>query len=660
MQQAKWLEGAVDALTDHLVQISPSEWAEKYRRLPPSVTSKPGPYDYSIMPYLREIVDSLDVRCHIRELAIMKGAQTGGTVGVLENFLGYAIAHVRTAPMIFVTATQVLASVRMDQYIMPMIEQSGLLDCIQNNSTNQRKQGATANRLNIYGGGFMIMTGAESPANARSISARFAFFDEVDGFKERLGNDGDPLALFKRRTAGFEDSRKVVTVSTPTTEEKSRIWKEYKAGDQRIFEVPCLGCGEFQELRWEHYDKSGAVKGGIVWTLDDDGRVVPGSVAYACRSCGHCHKNAHKRLLLPRGRWRATAIPIHPTIRSYHISGLMSPPGFYSWESAVIDWLKAWNVVTKQPRDRELLQEFYNNVLGKPYKLGGTKLTYARVARHVRSYKFGEIPNTLARAMCGAPLAFLTCTADVQKDFIAATVYAHGPGRIGFLVARERFDGDTSDPFDQAGPWGKLKELIETRFHDGVDRRYDVKVSLVDSNYRTAEVYAFCSQFQSGVFPLRGDVRATSGPAMEFKRIKDASTSGIAAWAVNVNHYKTRLAAVLKATPEPSTEPAAVDTVCFPEDLPNDALDELTAEEFCEVTKPNGKTEWTWKRRGRNELWDLTVYAMAARDIAAFMLCREELEFETIIWGQFWEICESGGFGWAEAPPLEPEAPREV
>lgn len=653
---ADWLADEIESLTDRIERIAPSEWAETNRKLPPSVTSKPGMYQYKFMPYLRQIVDCMDVRSPVRKIVIMKGAQTGGTVGVLENALGYYISHIRTAPMIFVTATKVLAALRLDKYIMPMIAHSKLSGNIQNNSDNKRKAGATASQLSFFGGGFMVLTSAESPADLRSVSARIAYCDEVDGWPINVGNDGCPLALTMTRMKGFEDSCKALLISTPLIKETSRIKREYEAGDRRIYEVPCLGCGDFQELRWTHKDTTGKKTGGIVWESHKDGRVVPGSVRYKCRGCGHLHKNAHKSKMMPLGAWRATAIPIHPSVRSYHITGLMSPPGFYSWESAVVDWMKAWNVVTNEVRNRQLLQEFYNNVLGEPFRTGGSKLTIAMIARHVRNYKFGQVPNAFAQTMAGGKVAYLTCSADVQKDWIAACVYAHAPGRISYLVGRYRFDGDTSSPFDNMGPWGKLDELIFQKFHDGVDREYSCMATMIDSGYRTAEVYAFCGRYKFGVYPIRGDDRASSGGGKEFARIKEASVSGLDGWRINVTHYKNRINSVLKAAPFPTSEPAAVDTVSFPFDLENDALNEMIAEEFCEVEDKNGKKRWMWRRvHARNELWDLTVYALAGRDIVAYMLCREHFELDEIVWGDLWPLLEASQYGFAETPPIEQE-----
>ncbi len=651
MNPADWLWQKVDELTDRIVAVSPSELAESIRRLPPSVGPMAGPYRYKVTPYLQQIVDCFDSRSPVREVAIMKGTQTGGTVGVGENAILYWIAHKKTSPVMFVTADQALAALRMDEYITPMIEESGIAHLIQHNSSDNRKQGKTARKMSWRGGGFLLPVSANSAASLRSASIQNIVCDELDAWPLRVGRDGDPVAVVKRRTGAFSKSRKIMMISTPTTDEESRIKVEYERGDQRKYKVPCQGCGEFDEIRWSYTDSKGVQEGGIVWDTDEHGNVVAGSVRYACRHCGFCHINEHKRDMLRDGRWEATAVPSHPTIRSYHISGLMSPPDFYSWEQAVVDWLLAWDVKNKVARCKEKLQEFYNNVLGKPFKLKGTRLTLANVGRHVRSYQSGRVPNDIAEPMCGGKIGFLTLAVDVQDKFISAAVEAWGPNRLGFLVDRYVFEGETDDPFDTKGPWGRVADLIESKFPDGDGREYPITCTLVDSGHRNSEVYSFCSQFQNGgVYPIKGDSRVGEGPIKEFKAMKNASQSGVDGWIVNVNHYKMRLASVLRASPRGSNEPGLVDSVSLPDDLTNEGMKELIGEEL--ITE---KGRLVWKRRAsRNELWDLTVYNSAARDIAAHLICLEHFQLDTVPWGEFWQFVESIKFGWAEVPPIAP------
>jgi phage terminase large subunit GpA-like protein len=646
MNPINWLSGQIEDLTDEIRAISPSEWAEENRRLPDG-QALPGPYDYGVTPYLLEIVNCLDRRSPVRKISIMKGAQTGGTVGVAENGIGYWISHIKTAPILLVTATQALAAIRMEEYLTPMIEQSGLSDAIQSNSDNKRKSGNTARKISWRGGGFLVPTGSNEAANLRSVSFPNIVLDEVDSYPIRVGRDGDPGKLAERRSASYAKSKKVLLISTPTTTEESRIAKEFESGDQRVYKMPCRGCGEFIEFRWRYDDKEGNQIGGVIWNTTDEGNVEPGSVRYACHHCGECHINEHKREMLKLGRWEATATPKHPSWRSYHISALIAPPDFYSWEDAVVDWLDAWDVGAKAARDVEKLQEFYNNVLGRTYRTAGSRLTVGKVARHQREYLLGRVPNEIAETMYGGKVGYLTCTADVHKTFISATVMGWAPNRGGFLIDRYTFEGATDDPFDASGPWGRMDDLIAAKFPDGQGREYPVKVTLIDSGYNTSEVYAFCGQYESAVYPIKGDDMVRQGANREFKRLTEASKSGVDGWLINVNHYKSRLAAVLRASPKPDTESAMVDSVSFPMNISDEALKELTAEEF--IRKPSGR--WEWKRiHARNELWDLTVYNSAARDITAFMLMREHFDLDVIDWAALWPLIDGMRFGWVDVP----------
>ena len=66
-------------------QMTVSQWADAYRRLP-STSAEPGRWRTDRTPYLREIMDALSVASPIERVAIIKGAQTGGTEAGL-NFL---------------------------------------------------------------------------------------------------------------------------------------------------------------------------------------------------------------------------------------------------------------------------------------------------------------------------------------------------------------------------------------------------------------------------------------------------------------------------------------------------------------------------------------------------------------------------------------------
>ena len=141
-QDSKWLREEILKLSDEANEITVSEWAERTRYLPPQITSMPGFYDYNVAPFLREIADCMSLVSPIREIDLMKAAQIGATVGILENTIGYTIDHVKTAPVMLLTADAELAKLRLESYITPMLQHSSLMHLIRSaDETNTRKTG---------------------------------------------------------------------------------------------------------------------------------------------------------------------------------------------------------------------------------------------------------------------------------------------------------------------------------------------------------------------------------------------------------------------------------------------------------------------------------------------------------------------------------------
>jgi phage terminase large subunit GpA-like protein len=114
--------------------------------------------------------------------------------------------------------------------------------------------------------------------------------DEVDRYPPSAGEEGDPVALAKRRSATFWN-RKIILVSTPTNKDASRIESAYLESDQRKFMVPCFDCGEHQELRWSN----------VNW---EEGK--PQTAHYTCEHCGSVWDDADRRKAVSKGHWEAT------------------------------------------------------------------------------------------------------------------------------------------------------------------------------------------------------------------------------------------------------------------------------------------------------------------------------------------------------------------
>jgi phage terminase large subunit GpA-like protein len=646
-EQAAWLEQQFASLTTELVARSPSEWAEEKRYLPASTTALPGFYSFSHTPYLREVVDCLGTDSPVREVALMKGVQLGGTVGGLENTIGYCIDHVKTAPVMLVTSEADLAKQRVDLYITPMLQASGLTHLIKSaDETSSRRSGKTEQKIEWEGGGFLIPIGAQNPSKLRSFSIQYLLRDEIDAWPETVGKDGDPIKLSADRCAAYESSRKIFDVSTPTIKGQSKIEARFKLGDQRYYHVCCLSCGHPQVLRWRR--EIDGVISGIVWELNSDGTLDRDSVRYLCEKCQHPHTNDDKtRLLNPANgaHWKPTATPSSPQIRSYHISALYSPVGMQTWATCVDRWLEAWDVERARPKDLGMLQVFYNNVLGESFELRGEKLRFEQVSDHRRIgvYKYGEIPNKWAAEHCGSAVQVLTCAVDVHKDSLKVSVWGWTRGRRAFLVDYFTYEGVIEQLDDPA--WAALTKLIEEKRYEGDDgATYAIAATFVDSGFLTDQVYAFCAQWDSGVFPIKGREFGPKNAAVrEFSEF--TSTLGTRAYAITVDLYKDRWSAALRhGWDTHGVQPAGHFNA--PQDVTDKQLKELTVETKREKLTPQGKRigfEWHRPNGAANELWDTLVYASCALDVLAWDLCVRTEEKESVDWFHFFDECEKQG-----------------
>lgn len=648
---AEWLAEQIGTVPHTHDVITPSEWAERRRYLPPSVSVMPGPFRFSRSPFLREIVDCLSVDSPIREVVLMKGVQIGATTGVLENAIGYFIEHVATSPMMLVTADRELAQLRLESNIVTMVQQSDLAHLIKSSDEkNARKTGSTTKKIEWVGGGFLLPFGANSANKMRQTSIEVMFRDEIDGWPADAGRQGDPLELTFGRTKSYEATRKIVDASTPLLKGTSKIEQRFRMGDQRHYYVRCLKCGFPQVLsgysgdfKWRTDDHSTGEMVGMVWETEG-GRLVEESVRYVCRDCGHAHGEHDKpQLFSPEhgAEWRPTAAPSSPVVRSYHLSALYSLT--QSWVACVHAWRKAWDDERNQPRDNASLQVFYNNILGLTFAVRGDRVMTRHTNRLRRpEYLYGQVPNRFAVQHTGGPISILTCAVDVHADRLPTAVMGWARGRC-FLIDYWSLEGET-DNLDDGGSWDALRKIIEEKEYVADDgRRYRIAITLVDSRYRADHVYKFCERYESGVYPIGGRTETRNTSSTRHFQPYDKNPSGVVAYGVTVDRYKDRWAPALRR------EWNGIDTmppVFFnaPVDATETQLKEFTAENRREVRdeKTGQSLGWKWHRTGPNELWDLLVYNSAALDIVAWDVFRNQLERNDVDWDEFFTRAEEG------------------
>lgn len=640
----EWLLEEVANLTDHIEHITPVSFNEENRYLPESVTSLPGYIRFSVNPYMREILDCFDINSPVREVSVKKGVQITYTT-LLESGLLYYMACVKTLPVMYLTADKELAQARIENNIIPMINQSGFGGIIQSSDIeNKRKTGKTKDALQWEGGGYLVPFGARNSDKMRSYSIAIMLKDELDAWPDVVGKNGDPDVLTDARCSAYWERRKIFRGSTPLIKGMSKIENAYQRGDQRQYYVNCKRCGFSQVLRW-----NAGKRGGFNWETED-GSLILESVCYRCQNCGERHYEHDKdKLFSPDygAEWKPTSKAAEPYIRSYHIPAFLSPVGLQPWYKCVSEYLSAFDPEERKVIDINRFQIFYNNILAEAFEVMGSKVRFISVSSHRRAvYRLGTIPNKYASKHSGSPILFLTCSVDVHQNNLAVAIFGWCRDGRCYLIDYYRLESEKQreDCSELDHPhWQKIRDLIEDKIFTADDgKTYRIILTLIDAGFRNDTVTKFCADYSSGVYPILGRDRPAKHQSIkEFAEFK--TQMGGIGYRVLVDHYKDRLAPILRREWVEHAGEQKPYHFNAPVDITDNQLKELTVETRREKKDERGIVTYYWHRPGnaRNELWDLLVYGSAAVDLMAYSICIKHFELENVDWQKFWDYLET-------------------
>ncbi len=626
----------------------PTEYIERVRYIPKGLSPKPGFFQFSYTPYLIEPFNLLASDSGVQEIAFMKSAQIGYTVGMIENGILYHIGSDSKYQQ-FVTADQSLAKETVKERIDPMIDNAGLRHLIFSQSKRKGSK-LTGDTLvhKQYPGGALSVVGARNPDAFRGKTRQVSFLDEIDTFSDDP-TEGSKLGIIRNRSNAFSETRKIIYGSTPLIEQTSQIYKLYKMGDMRQYHVPCPRCGEMIVLHWRIKNDNG-VDCGIVFDVKDNLPVYE-TVAYKCQACEETFKNDEKVFFLlgGKGEWRPTAVSKVPRFRSYWINALYSPPGMFSWEQLVQDWARAWDFERNRVKDIDAMKEFYNTKRGIPWEEKGTQLKYEKVVTLKRTgFLTGKIPEDKMIADAGSEAMIVIASCDVQGDCIWVDVKAYTAGGQSWTL--EFFDLPGNPQKSDDPIWDKLDDfIVNTRYKSESGRTYWIEVTFIDSGWKSENVYEFCRRFASGVFPVKGEESLKDKLVYVPMAKTTLERAGVvAAYKINTTLLKNRMQYYMGSLQWQTGEQQPEFYCNFPEDLKDDYFKMLEAEEKVIVkNKQTGqyiKTVWRNTHELPNHAADTFCYNLAALHLVADRVCRENLGIDHLNWSAFWEACKDGLF----------------
>lgn len=568
-------------------RLKVSQWAEENRYLVSNTSSEAGRWRNSRTPYLVEIMDCLSLDSPIKKVAVMKGAQVGFTEAG-NNWIGYIIDHAPAASLMVLPSldeAKKISKVR----LQPLFDASPCLAAKV--SEVKAKDSSNTQLMKVFPGGVLVLTGANSPKGLRSLPAKNAFLDEVDGYPGDVGGEGDPVALVDERQSTYP-RRKQLIGSTPTIKGNSRIESAFEESDQRYYRLPCPYCNHYQKLEFKH----------LKWPKGE-----PARAHYECQGCKKAIEEHHKTFMLASGRWVSENSEAQPGVAGFHLSSLYSPLGWKSWA----DIATRWESIQKS-KSVEKLKTFVNTTLGETWEEKGEAPEWRRLYERRESYKIGTVPQGVI---------FLTAACDVQGDRLEVEIMGWGRRKERWSIEHLIFEGDPNTD----APWVHLNSLLMKHWPHSSGLTLPISILGVDSGNNTQRVYDWVRRYPSTkVLALKGQqaLPLVSGkPSVVDVKINGKRVRrGVKVWPVGTDHIKTELYGLLRV--EKPTEAELKEAGGYPDGFihfpehDEEYFKQLTAEEKRKVTNKLGKTKYEWaKVRERNEILDLHVYNRAVAGV---------------------------------------------
>ena len=553
------------------------EWSDLHMVIPKeSGANEAGKYRTDRTPHAREVMRALSDKHWCKTVALMGASQMLKTQVGLNWFC--STVHQSPANFLWILPTGKLAkrtSARVSKTIAAVPE---VRDRVA--APRSRDSVNTLDTKEYIGGSLHIVT-AGAAANLSEIPARRVLFDEVDRANANVNGEGDPVQLAKARQTSFERNRKSYFPSSPTISGQSIIENLYLQGTCQEALADCVHCGQEQPLVFERLDE------------DDAGQAI-----YPCSACGAVMYETDKNRMFARGAWSA-GVPGDGETVSFTISAMFAPYGWLTWIALLREYRAARAKLDEG--SEELMIVFYNTRLARCWERKKEQTKATELKARAGGYQLGTVP------MKGL---ILTGSVDTQNDRLELKVVAWGEGMEDWIVDYQIVWGS---PTEQA-TWDKLDVLLKGKYRHGGGRDLGIGATFIDSGgAHTNEVYNFTRTRQHrNIYAVKGastsnkPILAVKPTLVDVNWMGKVMPHGAKMWLIGTDTAKDYLASRYHLADGPGA-------THFPDGLPDDYYDQLTAEFSTIVYKRGRKVRiWQKKKSDRNEAGDLMVYNLAA------------------------------------------------
>jgi len=612
-------------------RVSVSEWAEVNRQLrnPSGYT---GPWKNDKTPYLVEPMDRTLSRAV--EVLVLVGCSQFGKTDMGLNVVGHAI---ECQPR-DILAVQYSREMAID-FFGDRIENKLIRPAPSLAAMVAAGRGADKTLEKRFTSGMRVVAGWPVAGQLASRPVPVQWLDERDRMPDDIGGEGDPVELAKKRGTTYGKNALVMVTSTPSglhpadagtdADDVSPVLVLYYQGDQNLWNWPCPDCGEYWTPGFG-FDRKPTM--AHLWI--PDGATPEDARDRATLICPHCGTaditEADKRgmnargLWLPQGSTVSAAGEIKGTVpatrtASYWFCGLASP---FRTIGQVAEELVQAERHYEATQDETKLKTAWNTALGFPYRprvAGALPVEIEALDRRRENYKLGTVPDGVR---------YLTAAIDVQLRRWAVKIVGWNETAESWLVDRYDIthmpDGSEVDPANVPGHWdsmvagvirasypmaddpgqrlGVASVAIDTGGAAGeeIDGTPTEGVALQARNFARRQYVEGVKEWR--IMLVKGAASRTAAmlpnPTWEVDDRGKRRPDAVAIYVIGVHAIKNVVDNRLRKTrPGPGY-------IHFPAEVPAGYFEEMTAER-----KIKGK----WIKSGRNEAWDLEVYAEAAR-----------------------------------------------
>jgi phage terminase large subunit GpA-like protein len=590
--------------------LSPSEFAEKYRILHPVYCSeRPGRWSNDVFPYQPHAMNAVQeaMRTGKRGVVFLKGGQLGGTEVAINGMLWLKIYY--PGPQLFMTATEKVASEFGRERFESIIRDMPPL--MARYCPNPRGDILTKRFVD----GKIQLSGGQSVFNLQSTPYRMVVIDELDSLVENLGGEGDPVKLAEVRTDSFTGQTLMIAYAHPTTKDRGAGKLYYELSDQRRgFVKHDCGC-EFY-LKWEDVKCSGD-------------ETDPGAYDYICPQCAAVISDAERVAMVRKMVYRSVLPPEVAAKKTWigmQFGQLLSP-------AKSIRGLAQRFV--ECGKDENPLRVFYNKVLGEPYEPKVQKIDIDSLRALIVVKRRANDPEFYSRGQVPPGVRFLTAGQDSRSTELHFAIWGWGLRRAtdktvelcGWLIDWGAIKRQYSLLFSEA-EYHVFDELIYRRVlpSSTTDRTYNVMACGHDIGYQPTQIpiIRFCRSWPQRAIPVKGaSITATSattapyarwGHAMKFKA-GDEHTPDETSAALLLNTFMLKnqwygsIAKRIEISDSANGQQIGsrkVAVLAFPEDVEEGYLEQSKNEA---MGKGKRRDELVWEKTGPNHYADCNTYA---------------------------------------------------